>query len=251
MPATRQELIEASLEGALAVLVAASAELAGADWAAHDQAVNAIMDSTTAFYLRTAPTTGQLMPAVIWPEFGEVKSYNFGCFALLVRPLVDQLAGVIDDIENGDRVFDPPEQDLIDLANLKARIDLYYAALDSASPVVPDPIVWERVTAPLLLGYYPADFVDAGIVNPAVKSPPDLVKPYTLGFQAALAGALRRERWDLLISDLGSNVRGVIEAVIGLPGKIQDAVKKRSGWLAAGLVLGGGAAVYLFGKKRR
>lgn len=215
------EVVEQALANVAAVLDAGAATLDVADWASHDALVNSLMDVTTAFYLRTQPSSGFLEPTNIWPDFG-ANLLNFGCFASTVAPLVAQLDAIVSGLEVGAALV--PEQDQIDIANMRSRLTLYQATLAAAAPEGPDASVWTRVTLPLLLGYYPPDFAEAGIIEPKVKSPPDVVRPYTLGFQAALVEAAQRERWQLLGADLLANSRGVVRWTLAIPARVGEAI---------------------------
>lgn len=248
-----KELVEQTLGSVIAVLDAGAATIGSANWQDHDQLVNALMDATTTLYLRTQPGSGVVQAGVIWPDFpGQIV--NFGCFKGLVAPLVSRLDAIVRELEALPSSA-LSSQDAIDLANLRKRIDLYTAALASASSVGPDPVVWDRVTMPILLGYYPRDFAGAGISDPDVKSPPDLVRPYTLGFQVALAKAARQEAWQQFGRDLVAPLQAAIKWAIELPAKVVAGARS-AGRLGGRVVMvaaagaGVAAAVSLLTRKR-
>lgn len=90
-----------------------------------------------------------------------------------------------------------------DMENWRVRLSLYYEALDNAqyaSGPQSCEELRERVTEPLLVGWYPDDY--PGIVNPDVQTVPDVAMPYILGNQVVVYRDHQRQRVDRLICDL-------------------------------------------------
>lgn len=243
---------EQGLIAVLSALQSASKGIATSSWSTHDRIINSIMDATSLFYLRTSPQTGDVSPTTIWPTFDQPPTLNLGCFGATVRPLVVELERVmgvlIPELVSRAVVDKGATQDLNDGINMRDRIVGYRAVLDSVDPLVASAVVWEQVTMPLLLGYYQPG--TPGIINPAVKSSPDVVRPYTLAFQIALHIETKKHAFEQLFRDLATNAKNV---VLAIPRAI-EAVAKESGRGMArgvGMVLGLGVGLYLLSGKRR
>lgn len=214
-----------TLDRVMVVLAEAQGDVDGADWSAHDQAINAIMDSTTLFYLRTDPRTGEVHERVIWPTGDR---FNYGMVPALVAPLVAVLREQTDAIDGLVSKI-PGASESVSWGHWKRRLSAYEAAVAAAlelDPTEPNADVWRRVTAPLLLGYYPADFAELGIANPSAKSRPDVTWTATTTFQIALSSSIRRQNWRGLWADLGRNSADLIRSLASLPAQVIDTAKR-------------------------
>lgn len=213
------------------VLAEASGEVTSTDWAAHDAAINAIMDSTTLFYLRTDPATGLEVDRVIWPKVATnppdasrlFERFNYGCIAALVEPLVQTLREQTDAITPLVKVIPGASEDAA-WGHWLERLAHYEQALAEVQGEkrnVPSMFVFTNVTAPLLLGYFPASFQAYGVAAAGKgKSRPDVTWTATTAFQVALSSAARQQSWAAFWGDLGDRAITVGKSLVKLPVKV-------------------------------
>jgi hypothetical protein len=241
-----------------AVIADVSAFAVASDWTEQDAVINGVMDATSSLWLRTSLETGVVSQNVIWPDFA-AKQVNLACFAFAMKALVAYWVQLLVDLD----ALKPgmSAQDKLDLEHMQMRSLKYIAALDAAKdPTEPSENVWLRVGQPLLIGYYPADFKQTGIVNPAVKSPPDITRPFTLAFQSALSKQAKQENLALVGVEMKAHLLGAVEWALAAPGKVVEGIKKgvsaigggtSSLLIGAGAVLAGAGALYFLTNRSR
>lgn len=214
------------VQGVLDVLAKAERQVDSADWSKHDRLIEALVEAVSTVYLRTG--RNGLVYDRILPGVDAI-----GSIPAIVDPLVTMLEAQASELDGNVVKFERPAWD-----RFLKRLAEYRGALDqaAAAPNAPSEIVWERVTLPLAAGIYPDDFSELGIVNPEVRSPPDVVYTATVAFQIALFQQAMRDRWRLLFQDLADNARAVL-------GSIVDAAIPVGILLLAGAAVLGGVAI--------
>jgi hypothetical protein len=158
------------------------------NWRKHDAAIVGTVRSLTEFYLGSYPnraTPGQFLPVIEW-------------LAKVTAPIEKKRKLYLEDIVSG------LPQWARDFDKWKERLSAYKAVTAQAISIDPDDRTaadfTRKVTAPLLLGWYP----DPGQL---VQKPPDVVTPLTIGFMEKIGAGDRRHNWDALWADLGKRTR--------------------------------------------
>lgn len=163
------------------------------DWRKHDAAIVEVIRSLTEHYLGTSPnraTPGKFRPVIAWleeqtePVEAKAKPIRIALAAANTPQLTPQW--------------------IIDLNRWNKRLAAYRSITEQAISMNPDDRnaadFTKRVTAPLLIGWYP-DPEQIG------QKPPDVVTPLTIAFIEKIKTGHRKETWNALWADLGKRTR--------------------------------------------
>lgn len=187
---------QAALSLALAALDRAAGSFNAPDWDDHAKAVPDAVAALSALYMHTDALTGESSVCkpgddpCPTPFYLDRTRVVFGLVPITMAPLLELLE------EQTLRLMDwqlstgkMPASSQIAMARWGERLAYYKAELAAAmaeGPTKPSERLWTNVTAPLLQGIYTPMFKDMGIVNPAVRSKPDVVTPAVETFVVAL-----------------------------------------------------------------
>lgn len=198
------------------------------DWKKHDADLTSFIKEITNFYLRTSASTGKLLP----PDKGILLRNNYATPTLMMALInyLAKLSGQIDEELQGIRTACLVAN--IDLAECVAgsttfgpifsdytswmeRLAVYREQTEAAKARNPDasgdedPVFWDNVTKPLLLGLFPGEDRQRRL---------DAVTPIIIAWQLEVAEQAYKEAREQFWIDLKKQAGDVVEDVTSFGG---------------------------------
>ena len=180
------------------------------DWSKHDKAITGFVRAATNFYLRVEASTGKPLKE----GQGILLRNNYATPARIAKLLayLSIITSMVRKKING--MSNPPETIANiekDLVEWEIRLANYYAETGQAIDRNPnasgdeDPVFWDRVTEPLLLGLYPGQDYQSVL---------DVVTPLTLAWQVEVARDAYVQATDSFWKDLKESASNVLDTSI-------------------------------------
>lgn len=132
----------------------------------------------------------------------------------------------------------------IDLASWRERLASYQQSLEEETGTTGHASceeLYDTVVGPLLDGNYAKAPVTSGIMNPAVRSVPDVATPYMLGNQVVTYREFQAQNFEALIGYFVDEARALRERVVSATKSAAPSILA----IGVGLALGAAALVYL------